>query len=184
MTAVCGWFYQLQLINVPFHEYSKFQNETLGCCFINVPSSFCCLVCLHHTTNWHLYKSVCLLWDGQRWLWRVLHQHWIHSIMLFVRMSDVCACRLTNHRDNLTAASDKIKRLYQYVWQCERLVAGFEVSGLITLQRDWFRFSCGGCSGLQTDGGAHREEKGRESCERSGQLGMEWKGDGGVSISI
>lgn len=50
------------------------------------------------------------------------------------------------------------------MWQCERLVASFEVTGLIALQRDWFRFSCRGCSGLQTDGGAQgkrREKAGR-----------------------
>ena len=63
--------------------------------------------------------------------------------------------------DSRAAASSKIKLLYQNVWQCERLVPGFEVTGLITLHRDWFRYSYRGCSGLQMDGEKCRGRGGR-----------------------
>ena len=60
------------------------------------------------------------------------------------RIPPCVQCKLTNHWGIVFAASGKIKRLYQKVWQRERPVASSEVSTLITLQRDWFGFSCRG----------------------------------------
>lgn len=73
-------------------------------------------------------------------------------------MRERCACV-----DHLATASGGMKGLYQKVWQCERLVAGFEVDGLITLQRDWFRFR--GCPGLWR----RTEERRRKRREKAGR---------------
>lgn len=71
-----------------------------------------------------------------------------------------CACA-----DHLATASSRMKGLYQKGWQCERLVAGFEVGGLITLQRDWFGFSCRGCPGLRRRMEERRGRGGRRQGE-------------------
>lgn len=78
----------------------------------------------------------------------------------------LCVCVCVNSLTTWPSCRSKIKQLCQTVWQCERLVARFEVAGLITLQRDWFRFSRGGCLGA-ADGWRSQ----RKRSEKNGQSG-------------